>query len=115
MFWQKHIGTIRKRLGLSLEKGCKLFGYQLHTVLWMFLLERQIMAKQYFVIGGNDLRFSGDPYVHTKIWKVLYKYILVYKPKFEHSQKPKPKIKIKNKNQKNDTKKRTINRTVFCL
>ena len=61
---------IGDRLKLAMKRETKLYGYQLHTVLWMFCLEKQILNKQYFVIGGNDLRFTGDPSVHCPIWKV---------------------------------------------
>ena len=66
------LSVIKKRLLIGKNEQSKLFGYQLRTLCWMYLVEIKISQKQKFIIGNNDMRFTNDPNVKCK---VLFDYI----------------------------------------
>ena len=54
------LAVVARRVDIVLKPTTKLYGYQLHTVLWCHELERSILAEQSLCVGSNDLRFCFD-------------------------------------------------------
>ena len=57
---RSNLKLVSNRIDIALKPTTKLYGYQLHTVLWCHELERSILAKQSLCVGSNDLRFCFD-------------------------------------------------------